>query len=153
MKGGRAGAFFCAAAFLIASIGVNISANSISVATDLSALLPKYINIRRGQYICAILGAWAMTPWNILVSAESLISFMDGYTIWLAPISGILIADYWIVHRQVLSVPDMYHPQGIYAYNKWGTNWRAAIAFLVGFAPLLPGSANSVYICHCARKR
>jgi hypothetical protein len=69
---------------------------------------------------------------------------MDGYTIWLAPIAGILIADYWIVHNQVLSVPDMYRPHGIYAYNKWGTNWRAAVAFLVGFAPLLPGFAASV---------
>lgn len=85
-----------------------------------------------------------MTPWNILVSAESLINFMSGYTIWLAPISGILIADYWIVHRQVVSVPDMYRPDGIYAYNKYGTNWRAVVAFVVGFAPLLPGFAKSV---------
>ncbi|PVH71156.1 cytosine-purine permease [Cadophora sp. DSE1049] len=143
-KGGRAAAFFCALAFLIASIGVNISANSISVATDLSALLPRYINIRRGQFICAIIGAWAMTPWNILVSAESLINFMSGYTIWLAPISGILIADYWIVHKQVLSVPDMYRPDGIYAYNKFGTNWRAVVAFFIGFVPLLAGFAKSV---------
>ncbi|KAH7346673.1 allantoin permease [Rhexocercosporidium sp. MPI-PUGE-AT-0058] len=132
-KGGRAVAFFCALTFLIASIRVNISANSISVATDLSALLPKYINIRRGQFICAVIGDWAMTPWNILVSAESLINFMSGYTIWLAPISGIMIADYWIVHKQVLSVPDMYRPHGIYAYNKYGTNWRAVFAFFVGF--------------------
>ncbi|KAH6679608.1 NCS1 nucleoside transporter family [Halenospora varia] len=143
-KGGRAAAFFCATAFLIASIGVNISANSISVATDLSALLPKYINIRRGQYICAILGAWCMTPWNILASAESLLNFMDGYTIWLAPISGILIADYWFVHKQVLSVEEMYKPEGIYRYNTWGTNWRAAVAFVVGFVPLLPGFASGV---------
>ncbi|KAH8600894.1 cytosine-purine permease [Bisporella sp. PMI_857] len=143
-KGGRAAAFFCATAFLIASIGVNISANSISVATDLSALVPKYINIRRGQFICAILGAWAMTPWNILTSAGSLIDFMSGYTIWLAPISGILIADYWWVHKKVLSVPEMYIPDGIYAYNKYGTNWRAVVAFVVGFAPLLPGFAQSV---------
>ncbi|TVY85419.1 putative permease [Lachnellula suecica] len=134
-RGGRAAAFFCALAFLIAFIGVNISANSISVATDLSALLPKYINIRRGQFICAVIGAWAMTPWNILVSAGSLIDFMSGYTIWLAPISGILIADYYFVHQQVLSVPDMYRPNGIY---------RAAVSFLVGFVPLLPGFAKSV---------
>ncbi|RDW77521.1 NCS1 nucleoside transporter family protein-1 [Coleophoma cylindrospora] len=143
-KGGRAGAFFCAFAFLIASIGVNISADSIAVAIDLSAILPRYINIRRGQFICAILGAWAMTPWNILVSAESLINFMNGYTVWLAPMAGILIADYWIVHKQVVSVPEMYQPDGIYAYNRWGTNWRAAVAFFVGFVPLLPGFAQSV---------
>lgn len=85
-----------------------------------------------------------MTPWNILTSAESLINFMSGYTIWLAPIAGILIADYWVVHREVVSVPDMYKPDGIYAYNKYGTNWRAAVAFVVGFVPLLPGFANSV---------
>lgn len=85
-----------------------------------------------------------MTPWNILESAETLVNFMDGYTIWLAPISGILIADYWIVHRQSYSVPNMYSPEGIYRYNKWGTNWRAVIAFVVGWVPLLPGFANSV---------
>jgi len=81
---------------------------------------------------------------NILVSAGSLIDFMSGYTIWLAPISAILIVDYWVVHKQVVSVPDMYIPHGIYAFNKWGTNWRAVVAFVVGFAPLLPGFAKSV---------
>lgn len=77
-----------------------------------------------------------MTPWDIFVCAESLINFMDSYTIWFAAISGILITDYWIVHRQVLSIPDMYHPHGIYAYHEYGANWRAAIAFLVGFYPI-----------------
>lgn len=61
--GGRAVAFFCALAFLIASIGINISANSISVAVDLSTLFPRYLNLRRAQYVCAVIGAWAMTPW------------------------------------------------------------------------------------------
>jgi len=78
------------------------------------------------------------------VSAGSLIDFMSGYTIWLAPIAGILIADYYFVHKQVLSVPDMYRPEGIYKYNKYGTNWRAAVSFFVGFVPLLPGFAKSV---------
>ncbi|CAJ2505753.1 Uu.00g131470.m01.CDS01 [Anthostomella pinea] len=142
--GGRAAAFFVAVAFLIANIGINISANSISVAVDLTTLFPKYLNLRRAQYVCAILGAWAMTPWNILKSAESLLTFMDGYSIWLAPISGILITDYWFVNKQRVSVPDMYRPDGIYAYEKWGTNWRAAVAFVVAFTPLLPGFAKAV---------
>ncbi|KAL1634221.1 hypothetical protein SLS56_002526 [Neofusicoccum ribis] len=142
--GGRAAAFFCALAFLIASIGVNISANSISVAVDLSTLFPKYLNLRRAQYVCAVIGAWAMTPWNILASAETLLNFMNGYSVWLAPIAGILIADYYVVHGQRMNVPEMYRPHGIYAYERWGTNWRSAVAFVVGFAPLLPGFAKSV---------
>lgn len=142
--GGRAAAFFVALAFLIANVGINLSANSISVAVDLSTLFPKYLNLRRAQYVCAILGGWALTPWNILSSAESLLNFMDGYTIWLAPIAGILIADYWVVNRQKVSIPDMYTPKGMYAYEKWGTNWRSAVAFVFGFAPLLPGFAQAI---------
>lgn len=90
-----------------------------------------------------------MTPWNILTSAGAFIDFMNGYTIWLAPIAGILIADYWIVHQGAISIPDMYLPNGIYRYNRYGTNWRAAVAFFVGFVPLLPGFAQSVCPRYC----
>ena len=62
----RAAAFFGAFAFLLATIGTNISANSLSAANDMTALFPRYINIRRGQIICAILGGWALCPWEIL---------------------------------------------------------------------------------------
>lgn len=38
----------------------------------------------------------------------------------------------------------MYNPQGMYAYERWGTNWRAFAAFFIGFVPLLPGFAAAV---------
>lgn len=142
--GGRAAAFFIALAFLIANVGINVSANSVSAAVDLATLFPKFLNLRRAQYLCAFLGAWAMCPWEILASADSLLTFMDGYSIWMAPLAGILITDYWLVNGQRASIRDMYRPDGIYAYEKWGTNWRAAVAFVVGFAPLLPGFAKAV---------
>ena len=44
----------------------------------------QYINLRRGSYIVAFVGAWALTPWNILASAFALLNFMDGYTIWVS---------------------------------------------------------------------
>jgi len=46
--GDRAGTFVIAATFVVAQLGTNIAANSISAGTDLTALLPKYVNIRRG---------------------------------------------------------------------------------------------------------
>lgn len=78
--GGRAAAFFIALAFLLANIAINLSANSVSVAVDLSTLFPHYLNLRRAQFVCAFVGAWALTPWNILASAESLLTFMNGCT-------------------------------------------------------------------------
>ena len=84
----RAAAFFASFSFLLSVIGVNISANSISAANDLMAMLPKYINIRRGQIICAILGGWALCPWEILASAPGFLSFVNGYTVFLGPFAG-----------------------------------------------------------------
>ncbi|EME81319.1 uncharacterized protein MYCFIDRAFT_123820, partial [Pseudocercospora fijiensis CIRAD86] len=77
----------------------------------------QYINLRRGSYVVACIGAWALTPWNILASASALLNFMDGYTIWLAPITGVLLADYWIVQRQSYVVPELYQPDARYRYN------------------------------------
>ena len=84
----RAAAFFASFSFLLSVIGANISANSISAANDLMAMLPKYINIRRGQIICAILGGWALCPWEILASAPGFLSFVSGYTVFLGPFAG-----------------------------------------------------------------
>ena len=62
----RAAAFFAAFSFLLTTLGTNISANSLSAANDMTVLFPRYINIRRGQVICAILAGWALAPWEIL---------------------------------------------------------------------------------------
>jgi len=60
--GGRAAAAFGAIGLLIVTLGINISANSISAANDLMAFAPRYINIRRGQILAAIIGSWAFVP-------------------------------------------------------------------------------------------
>lgn len=60
-SGQRFGIFIIALGFTLAQLGTNISANSVSAGTDLTALLPRYLNIRRGSYICAFIGL-AMCP-------------------------------------------------------------------------------------------
>lgn len=57
----RFGIFIIALGFTLAQLGTNISANSVSAGTDLTALLPRYLNIRRGSYICAAISL-AMCP-------------------------------------------------------------------------------------------
>lgn len=60
-SGQRFGIFIIALGFTLAQLGTNISANSVSAGTDLTALLPRYLNIRRGSYICAAISL-AMCP-------------------------------------------------------------------------------------------
>jgi cytosine/uracil/thiamine/allantoin permease len=67
----RAAAFFASFAFALSTLGTNISANSLSAGNDMTALYPSYINIRRGQIICAIVGGWLLCPWEILARCVS----------------------------------------------------------------------------------
>jgi len=142
---GRAAAAFGAIGLLIVTLGINISANSISAANDLVSFCPKYINIRRGQLLAAVIGAWACVPWKILASAQKFLAFLGGYTIFLGPMTAIIMTDYYIARRGNVSVPDMYNFHGIYRYSpRYATNWRAVVALIMGFAPPLPGFINSV---------
>ncbi|KAK9320491.1 hypothetical protein V1517DRAFT_340731 [Lipomyces orientalis] len=53
--------------------------------------------------------------------------------------AGVLLSDFYLVHKQKYDVWELYNKHGIYRYNKIGTNWRAFVAFFVGWVPLLPG--------------
>jgi len=144
-SGGRAAAAFGAIGLIIVTLGINISANSISAANDLMSFCPKYINIRRGQLLAAFIGAWACVPWKILASAQKFLAFLGGYTIFLGPMTAILMTDYYISRRGNVSVPDMYDFHGMYRYSaKYATNWRSVVALIMGFLPPLPGFINSV---------
>jgi len=141
--GGRAAAFFAATSWYIAQVGTNITANSISAANDLTVLFPRFVNIKRGCIIAAIVGGWVIVPWKILSSAETFLAFMGGYAVFLAPIAGILASDYWLVKKQHIDVPALYDPHGRYHY--WnGINWRALLALVISVSPNLPGLGYSI---------
>ncbi|KAJ5150072.1 NCS1 allantoate transporter [Penicillium atrosanguineum] len=141
--GGRAAAFFCATLWLIAQICANVSANSIPFANDMTTIWPKWFNIKRGVVLCMVLGGWALCPWIIIKSGATFLSFMGAYSIFMAPIAGILCCDYWFIKRRKYDVPALYDPRGIY-YYRMGTNWRALICNLLVIVPLLPGLAHAV---------
>lgn len=75
----------------LATLGTNISTNSIATSNDFAFIFPKYLNIKRGAFITSILGGWVTCPWQIQKSAQSLTTFLSGYVIVLAPILAIMV--------------------------------------------------------------
>ncbi|KAG0140049.1 hypothetical protein CROQUDRAFT_53863, partial [Cronartium quercuum f. sp. fusiforme G11] len=134
----RPAAFFASFCFLLASLGTNISANSLSGANDLTAIAPKYINLKRGSFLIAVLGGWAIPSWKILKSSGRFLDFMSGYTVFLGPFAGIIICDFYLIKKMLLDIPDLYRPEGRYQYNK-GVNWRALVTLIISIVPNLPG--------------
>ncbi|KAJ6627816.1 permease for cytosine/purines, uracil, thiamine, allantoin-domain-containing protein [Mycena sp. CBHHK59/15] len=126
----RFGVWFISASFIIAQVdrlahtSTNISANSVSAGCDLTALFPRFINIRRGGYIAAIVG-FCMLPWNLLKSSNSFTSYLSAYSVFLSSIAGVMITEYYVVRRGHYRVEDLYSSRkdGWYWYT-YGTNFR-----------------------------
>ncbi|KAH8814709.1 NCS1 nucleoside transporter family [Flagelloscypha sp. PMI_526] len=135
----RAAAFFAAVCWALAVIATNISANSTAVGNDLAILFPKYVNIRRGQYICAVIGV-ASCPWVIQSSARSFTAFLGGYSIFLGPIAGIILSDFYILRHRTLDLPGLFgQGQTTPYWYSGGFNFRALVAFILAMVPSFPG--------------
>ncbi|KAJ7107148.1 NCS1 nucleoside transporter family [Mycena crocata] len=126
----RAAQFFAALCWALTAVATNIGSNSTAVGNDLAILFPKYINIRRGQYICAIL-ALATCPVD-----------RAGYSIFLGPICGILLADYFVLRRRVFDIAALYHKDFSPYWYTHGFNPRAILVFILALVPNLPGFAE-----------
>ncbi|KAE9372153.1 hypothetical protein N431DRAFT_338967 [Stipitochalara longipes BDJ] len=137
----RAAQFFSALCWMFAVIGTNISANSVSFSNDLSLWFPRWINARRGAYVCCIISI-AATPWNIQYSAASFSAFLGGYALFLGPIAGIMMSDFWVLRARHLNLSSLYHHPDIYSFFH-GFNIRAFVAFICGVAPNLAGLAKA----------
>src|SRR5687768_7781942 len=125
-------------AVAISTLATNIAANIVSPANDFSNLAPRKINFRRGGYITGLIGI-LIFPWKLIADPSGYIfTWLVGYSSLLGPIGGILIADYFFIRRQTLSVDDLYHRNGIYTYRK-GFNPVAITALLLGILPNVPG--------------
>lgn len=139
----RAGVFFASASFAFATMGTSIACNFIPFAADVTCLLPRYINIIRGQFLMLIL-AFAIVPWRIVATANSFLNFLGGYSIFQGPVVAIMIVDYFWVRRGNITMTDLYTRSSCGRYHFFhGFNVRAFVAFVIGFLLPLPGFAAS----------
>ncbi len=76
--GNRAGCFFIALMFAYSAIFSSIFENSLTAGNDLAALLPRWISVQRGMYLCQVLTV-IIQPWYLLGTASIFISFLSSY--------------------------------------------------------------------------
>lgn len=120
--------------FIVATMGINIVANFVSPAYDISNLSPKHISFRLGGLITSILSV-LVCPWLFVASSSAITLFVSIFGSVLGPMFGIMIADYYLVKQQTVTVDDLYSmaPQGTYHFGN-GWNQKALIALAVSGA-------------------
>ena len=124
---------------LTATVGVNIVANFVSAAFDISNVFPRAITWRIGGMIAAVVSI-IIQPWNLFSSPEVIQYTVETLASFIGPVYGIIACDYYLVHRSKVCVEDLYSmdAKGYYWYSK-GVNLRAV-------ACLLPAAFISVGI-------
>ncbi|KAJ5109997.1 Allantoin permease [Penicillium argentinense] len=140
----RAAAFFGGAALVVSQIGVNVPGNALAGGFDMAATFPQYINIRRGAYLTALISV-ACNPWKLVNTATTFLAVLSSYSVFLGPMTGLMISSYFVIHRRRIKVDDLFvgNKDSIYWYA-WGVNWRAIVAWTCGTVPSLPGFVSYV---------
>ncbi|PCD36049.1 hypothetical protein AU210_008601 [Fusarium oxysporum f. sp. radicis-cucumerinum] len=131
----RAGCALISFAYVYSTVFSAIFENSIPAGNDIAALMPKYITVKRGFFICAVI-SYAICPWYLLSSAAVFINFLSSYQIFLSAITGILICDYYLLRRGLFDIPMLYsgHKDSTYHFFH-GFNLRAFAVYLIAVAP------------------
>lgn len=130
-------------ALVILTIAVNLMANFVAPIYTLASLFPKHLDFRRAAILSAVIGL-VILPWNLYNSPAVINYFLGGLGALLGPLFGVIMADYWLVRKGKVNVPELYSedPAAEYAYTN-GINYKAIIAtvpaavaaLILAFAP------------------
>jgi NCS1 family nucleobase:cation symporter-1 len=126
--------FLGSVTFIIATMGINIVANFVSPAYDISNLYPEKISFRTGGLITSILSV-LVCPWIFVSSPQAITVFVGVFGAVLGPMYGIMIADYYLVKRGHVVMHDLYTlaPSGSLHFDG-GWNRRALLALVISGA-------------------
>jgi NCS1 family nucleobase:cation symporter-1 len=117
--------------FIIATMGINIVANFVSPAYDIANLFPKHVDFKKGGLIASVL-AVLVCPWIFVDSPKAITIFVSVFGAVLAPMYGVMMADFYLVKKQVVQTADLYtmSPNGRFYYDG-GWNRVGLVALLV----------------------
>ena len=119
-------------AFFSATVGINMVANFVPPAYDLSNLIPSKINFRTGGLITAICGFIIGGLWVSVITQMGMFPFVNTLGAILAPVFGIMIVDYYIIKKEKLDVNALFSDKksGKYYYND-GFNQKGMLAWII----------------------
>ena len=130
--GRRAGIAIINIVFIYGNTLIELGANVIPFGADFMSLFPRWLNIKRGMWMCYVLGV-CICPWQILATATGFLKFLNGYSIFLGSFLGMALTDYLVVRKGNVFVRDLYQARGRYWYFH-GVSWRAITTWIVSIS-------------------
>lgn len=112
---------------VLAQLSTNVTANLYASAYAANAIGSPRVSYAGGAVITGLLGLLTL-PWVLL---EFFLTYLPLLGAILAPIAGIMLADYYLIRHRRLAVPRLFDPGGEYHY--WhGLNPASYLAWAAG---------------------
>ncbi|MCA0990487.1 NCS1 family transporter [Pseudalkalibacillus hwajinpoensis] len=112
---------------VLAQWSTNVSANLVPAATIFSNVGGPRVPFWAGVFIAGIVGS-VVQPWSLFNILIPILLIVGGI---LSAIVGILFADYYLLRKRRVNVPDLYEKDGQYRYMN-GVNAAGFIAWFIG---------------------
>ncbi|MEM4972041.1 MAG: cytosine permease, partial [Sulfolobales archaeon] len=78
-----------------------------------------------------VIGPYSIVFWRVSLDvANYLLLYNWYYSMWLGPIAGVMVIDYWILRRRLLKPEELYNHSGIYSYYR-GVNIAGISSFII----------------------
>tara|TARA_B100001057_G_C22807790_1_gene934189 strand:- start:313 stop:1770 length:1458 start_codon:yes stop_codon:yes gene_type:complete len=119
---------------IVASASTNLVANYIPSQYSLINFLPSKLNFKSVSYIISFFGLIIAIFWLTILSQIGILSFIDTFGCFFGPLSGVLVADYYLIKKENLSNKDLYSVDinSVYYYSG-GWHIKAIYSVILGF--------------------
>jgi NCS1 family nucleobase:cation symporter-1 len=116
-----------------------LATSTTNLTGDIPATTNAVIRIFRFSWnkalIIATIIAFFIGPWwyvqNSIGMAYQLLNFNWYYSMFLGPIAGVMVVDYWVVRRKKVNIEELYKDRGAY-YYQGGVLWAGVGSFIIG---------------------
>ncbi|MBE0452887.1 NCS1 family nucleobase:cation symporter-1 [Roseovarius autotrophicus] len=117
--------------FFAATVGINLVANFIPAVNGIASLAPEKIGFRKAGLITSVFALVIGGFWHSFISEFGISGFVNTLGATLAPLYGIMIADYYLLRKQALKCDDLYNMEGGAYHFTDGWNRNALTAFAI----------------------
>lgn len=130
----------CIVVLLMTTISTNATGNIVPAGYQLSALFPKTVNYKKGVIIAGVI-SYIIMPWKLMENSASIFAFLNTIGAVLGPVAGVMIAQYYFIHKQYINLDKLYMDQSLSNTDNpyHGTNKEAYIATIIALLVSLLG--------------
>lgn len=127
----------------LTTLSVNVTGNIVPAGYQLASLFPKKLTFKSGATVAAIIGILVM-PWKLMENSTSIFTFLNIVGGLLGPITGIMLAHYFVISKTEINLKELYSKKGKYDYNN-GFNINAIITLIIGGILALSGNFIPIF--------